>query len=66
MYIFPSKLTHQIEKRDGDGLGTQPFLDKESLSKSRFCVAGDMVYTRKNNIDEYSRLLSSPENWRKV
>ena len=66
LFIFPSKLTHDIERRNGDGRGNQPFLDKESLRKTRFCVAGDMLYTRKNDIDVYNRLLSAPENWRKL
>jgi|TARA_B110000305_G_C19146380_1_gene495955 hypothetical protein len=67
LFIFPSKLKHDIEVKQGD---TQPdvqsFKDKQSLERSRFCVAGDMLYTRKPGIEQYNRTLSSPENWRTV
>ena len=67
MYVFPSKMLHDIEMRQDDiPSEVLPFTSKESLRNSRFCVAGDLLYTRKVDVPIYSRLLSSPENWRKV
>jgi hypothetical protein len=65
LFIFPSKLKHCIEERQGDKYEEgKTFTNKESLQQSRFCVAGDMLYTKKENINSYNRALSNPKNWR--
>ena len=67
LYIFPSNLLHNIEMRKGDSQSVvQPFKDKESLRNSRFCVAGDLLYTRKIGVKQYERVLSNPKLWRTV
>lgn len=65
LFIFPSKLKHCIEEREGDRYEEgKSFKTKEELQLSRFCVSGDMLYTRKENINNYNRALSNPKNWR--
>jgi hypothetical protein len=67
MIIFPSRLKHCIESREGDSYEDgKSFKDKSSLLQSRFCVAGDMIYTRKLEIKNYNRALSNPKNWRSL
>lgn len=67
LFIFPSKLKHCIEEREGDGYEEgKSFMNREELIQSRFCVAGDMLYTRKENVNSYNRALSNPKNWRTV
>lgn len=64
MYVFPSKMKHDIEVKRGDGKSeVKGFRDVASLNNSRFCVAGDLLFTRKEGVEEYSRVLSSPKNW---
>lgn len=68
MFIFPSKLKHCIEAKfnDREGQDGKSFKSKEELKQSRFCVSGDMLYTKKENINNYNRALSNPKNWRTV
>jgi len=64
MFIFPSHLDHDIERKDGDTAYIKGFKTKEDLSESRFCVAGDMLITKKDSVKIYHRTLSSPKNWK--
>lgn len=63
MYIFPSKLAHNIEKRDGDKDYIQGFKTFEDLEQSRFCVAGDCILTKKQ-AGQYMRTLPPVKDWR--
>lgn len=64
MYIFPSKLDHDIVKEENDRSYVKAFKTKDELKKSRFCVAGDMMLTR-NKPGVYRRSLTRIEDWRK-
>lgn len=64
IYIFPSKLAHNVQKLQGDGDFIKGFRTHQELSKTRFCVAGDMIITRKNR-GKYKRNLPPVEDWRK-
>jgi hypothetical protein len=78
MFVFPSKMQHEIELREGDtpniGGGkvdgvtthTRGFKNKEDLLHTRFCVAGDLLFTKKPDIQKYHRTLSHPSNWRAI
>ena len=43
MYIFPSKLTHNIQTHEGDTPHIKGFRSHKELDNTRFCVAGDMI-----------------------
>lgn len=78
MFVFPSKMKHEIELREGDtpniGGGkvegvtthTRGFKNKEDLLHTRFCVAGDLLFTKKPEVQKYHRTLSHPSNWRAI
>jgi len=58
--VFPSKLFHST---NGEGTSHEYFKTKEELVKSRFCVGGDIIITRKDT-KEYEKLLPPIENWK--
>jgi len=64
LYIFPSKLDHDIVKGENDTSYVKGFKTKEELANSRFCVAGDMILT-KTRPGPYRRSLPRVEDWRK-
>lgn len=68
LFVFPAKLKHCIEGRSNDTNGPigKSFMDKDSLKQSRFCVAGDMIYTKKENAYVYKRALTNPKKWRSL
>lgn len=63
IYIFPSKLVHNVQKLQGDGDFIKGFKTRDQLKKTRFCVAGDMIITR-NKRGEYKRSLPPSQDWR--
>ena len=66
LFIFPSKLDHEVEERYGDTNGMQSFHTADDLRNTRFCVAGDLLYTKKKSVEVYHRTLSHPDLWRKI
>ncbi|MDB4345085.1 putative 2OG-Fe(II) oxygenase [bacterium] len=64
MLIFPSNMNHDITKEKHESTVINSFKTKEDLLESRFCVAGDMIITKKPEAKVYMRTLSSPENWK--
>lgn len=64
MLIFPSNLEHNLERKESETTVINSFKTKEDLLESRFCVAGDMLITKKKEEKVYHRTLSSPENWK--
>jgi|11_taG_2_1085331.scaffolds.fasta_scaffold09989_5 hypothetical protein len=64
MLIFPSNMSHNLAKKDTESTVIKSFNTKEDLLKSRFCVAGDMIITKKAQTRIYHRTLSSPEKWK--
>ena len=78
MFLFPSKMQHEIELKEGDiphkghqkvdGSETESvgFKHPRDLWRTRFCVAGDLLFTKKPDIQKYHRTLSHPTNWRPV
>lgn len=63
IYIFPSKLTHNIKKLEGDSKYIKGFKTAKQLDQTRFCVAGDMILSRRNR-GEYKRSLTPVSDWR--
>ncbi len=63
IFIFPSSMDHGVGLSDDDS-NIESFNTIEELKHSRFCVAGDIILTRKD-VKDYNRLLTPIENWRK-
>jgi len=63
LYVFPSKLAHNIEKRDCDCDNIRGFKTYDDLEKTRFCVAGDMIITKKRQ-GSYKRTLPPVVDWK--
>jgi len=64
LFVFPSKLDHDVEMQEGDKTDIQPFKTRADLVKSRFCVSGDMMITRKKGVKVYHRSLAPIDNWK--
>ena len=64
MYIFPAKLAHNIQKKEGDTDYIKGFKKPYDLNQTRFCVAGDMIITRKEK-GKYRRTLPPVQDWRR-
>ena len=64
IYVFPSNMSHDIQCIPGDKPpGILSFRSHKELTQSRFCVAGDMLITRKNK-GPYKRSLPPVEDWK--
>ena len=64
IFVFPSKLSHSVVSEDIQYNEVESFKTTEDLRRSRFCVVGDALLTRKDT-KSYDRLLMPIENWRK-
>ena len=64
IFVFPSKLCHSVVNEDIQYNEVESFKTIEDLRRSRFCVVGDALLTRKDT-KSYDRLLMPIENWRK-
>jgi hypothetical protein len=63
IYIFPSKLAHNIKKVEGDTSHVKGYRSHKELSNTRFCVAGDMIIAKKER-GNYKRTLPPVSDWR--
>ena len=65
--VFPSDLGHKTVNPDNPQTpsGIEGFRTIAELKETRFCVAGDILLTRKDS-ERYERLLTPPDIWREI
>lgn len=65
--VFPSDLGHKTTDPNNPEIPSaiECFKTVEELKETRFCVAGDILLTRKDG-NQYERLLTPPNIWREI